>query len=804
MAMTHLATRRHAILWAGIVCAAAVAGCAQFQAPRIDPTGERVFAEPVVNTAPSFQVVPAPVQESTRMELVICPHETVAPVGSEVVVLAGVRGADNYLLTNSRVEWLLEPGGTGQFVEVGRGTAMDWLVGDFTWPRKIDNSFAVGSTSRRYLRLSRGTVSPDDDVLVLAGQAWISVTSPAGGISRVTAYAGEVDDWQRRKRTAVIHWVDAQWCLPPPSINPAGTSRVLTTTVSRQTDGSPCVGWRVRYEIVDGPAAGFSPSGAQQAEVTVDETGQASAEIFQQEPAPGTSTVQIRVIRPAELEGLRGKRLVVGCGATLQTWSAADVTVRKSGPQRAGVGAKLTYRIDVSNPGDLAAENVTLVDLIPDGLSYLGSEPEGERVGNSVEWRFGTLEAGETQSVEVDFRAERQGTVTNTAEATAEGLRATGRATTEVATPSIDVQMAGPEQPVTVGDEMVFKIVVANRSDVSTPDLIIKDRFDLGLEHAEIPSPIERDLKSLSPGESREIGVALTAVMPGEWSNTVELIHQGQIVASATARVTAVEPSTEKPKPAPAFPGMREESSLSVKLVTPPSCMVGQSVQFLVEVTNTGQQELTNLRFVQESDAAFVPDEPPDSRVDPTAPITWVHRSLMPGVTERYGPQFRGVRAAAAASTRVTVTSDQGAKGEDQAFVEILQASAMAPAELEMTIEDRHDAIDAGTVKTFVIRVVNEGQSADHQVELTVTLPREMEPVRFGTVPTTFQIVGQTMYFDAVDTIEAGETLEFRVRVGTMQPSEDARITAELNSESLRRLGQPLAIEESTLINPRP
>ena len=203
-------------------CALLVSGCAYLNAPRIDPTGERIFADPVVETAPVYHDVPGATQYWDRMDVVICPQETVAPVGSEVVVLAGVRGTDQYLRTNHRVEWMLEPGGTGQFVDLGKSTPTDLLVGDFTSPRKVDNTFAVGSTSRRYLRLTRGTPAAADDVHVLRGQAWITVTSPAEGTSRVTAYAPDVYRWEHRKQTATIHWVDAQWCFPPPSINAAG------------------------------------------------------------------------------------------------------------------------------------------------------------------------------------------------------------------------------------------------------------------------------------------------------------------------------------------------------------------------------------------------------------------------------------------------------------------------------------------------------------------------------------------------------------------------------------------------------
>ena len=249
--------------WRGVVAlmlgAVLAAGCASLNIPRIDPTGEQIFVDPASTACPPptacppQQVVvqpPATVPVIPRagddLEITLSPRLIVAPVGSEVVLLAGVRGSDNYLRTNQRVEWSLSPGGVGSFVAVGKNDLIDLLLFDFNRPRKVDSTFAVGSTSRSTFTLDRGTPTPSDDVCVLSGQAWITVTSPAEGTSHVVAYAPAVGPWDGRMRTATIHWIDAQWRFPPPAINPAGTRHVFTTVVTRHSNNCPCVGWLVR------------------------------------------------------------------------------------------------------------------------------------------------------------------------------------------------------------------------------------------------------------------------------------------------------------------------------------------------------------------------------------------------------------------------------------------------------------------------------------------------------------------------------------------------------------------------------
>ncbi len=247
-------------------CALAVGGCSSVQSSGIDPSGEHVFTAPPPPTnynpaAERFFDEPMGQTPSDDVAVQLKPREMVAPVGSEVVLVAGVCGPDGYLRTNRRLEWTIALGSVGHFVVVEQGTALDLLLGDFNRPRKISDVYAIGSTSRSNIRLNRGACKPENVVLVLHGEGWISLTSPIEGTSNVTVMAPEVYRWDARLQSATVHWIDAQVQYPPQAINPSGGKHVLTTTVTRHSNQMPCEGWRVRYEITDGPPAGFSPDG---------------------------------------------------------------------------------------------------------------------------------------------------------------------------------------------------------------------------------------------------------------------------------------------------------------------------------------------------------------------------------------------------------------------------------------------------------------------------------------------------------------------------------------------------------------
>jgi hypothetical protein len=127
--------------------------------------------------------------------------------------------------------------------------------------------------------------------------------------------------------------IDALWSSAAGKRS-VGTRRVLTTSLTRPSNGTPLVGWLVRYEVSGSPAAGFAPDGGPVVEVVSNAQGQATAELFQQQPAPGSNNVTIQVIRPAELGGSYGQRIVAGTGGSATTWTTgSNVSAPVAAPQ---------------------------------------------------------------------------------------------------------------------------------------------------------------------------------------------------------------------------------------------------------------------------------------------------------------------------------------------------------------------------------------------------------------------------------------------------------------------------------------
>lgn len=790
-------------------------GCARFQVPRIDPSGERFFlppGSPVVAGTPFDAATFFP-----RETISISPGAVIAPVGSEVVLTAGVISERGTLTPGQTMEWMLSQESAGQFVVVGDDGAYDLLKLPRNKPRKLDNTYAVGSTTHAARVLTRGTANPADDVTVQRGQSWVSVSSASEGSSHVTVFSPLVRDWNRRTASAVIHWIDAQWAFPPPAINPVGRSHTFTTTVSRQTDGLPVAGWIVRYEILGGPPAGFAPDGAPIVEVPTDGAGRATVEIQQIEPRSGSSRVGIQVIRPPQPSVAGGQRLIIGAGTTTKTWTAPELGLRVSGPAEAGVGSTLNYRIDVSNPGDLPSEGVVVTDALPDGATFLSSNPPAETRGGSLEWNLATLSPRQTQSIEVSIRADRAGTINHCATArSAAGLTATDCAATNVALAQLDVRLTGP-QTAGVGSSVRFEVVVYNPGSVPATGLVVTDRFDDGFEHPVAESPIERDMPDILPGGSQRIFITFRITKAGQLCHTVGVSGDGGVQGTAQACLAAtaaqpppmqppqVQPPLEMPRPTDG------QAAMEVSKTGPKQLRVGDAAQFHILIKNTGEVPLTNLKIVDRYDLSLDPVQATDGFTVGADELVWTLARLDAGKSFSLQVNCQCLAAARQACNRVMVTSDQRGPLAAEACLEVLPAAEPEPDEppiqppagqLQLSVTELADPVSPGRPFDYRIFVTNESLQSVKGVQLTLILPPEIQLVSEGVAvraPVRYEAEGQALRFEPVAELRArqgdrAETLTYNISVQAAKPGQ-YKLRAELRAEGLT---EPILDEETT------
>ncbi|MBS0209648.1 MAG: DUF11 domain-containing protein [Planctomycetes bacterium] len=782
--------------------APALTGCQTFDCspPKIDPSGNRLFLahDP---KPPKFKPDPGPPSTlSNQAGVAVTPNRVVAPVGSEVVLKAAVCGPDGRTTRNQRVEWTVAPGSVGYIVTVGdyHGT-VDQLCGYLTGgtsANKVSSNYAVNSTSTGDYCLNRGTPTKDDDVPVLAGQAWITVTSPVEGQSIVTAVAPKVYGWDQRQRSSVIEWLDAKWDFPPPSVNPVGARHTFTTSIVRHTNGAPLAGWRVRYEILDGPAAGFAPDGAQIVEVPTDALGQASIEMFQVQPAEGTNRVNVQVIRSPELSR-DGTRLIVANATTQKIWGASELYVRTSGPTQAAVGATLNYKVEVRNAGSHTIRQAVASLPLPQGTSLLSTNPVASVTGSNLTWALGDLAPGQIRPLEVSLRADRFGTVNACVTVqTGEGKNAQDCATTTVVAPALAVVVTADPEQAPVGTVVTFTATVTNRGTAAATDVRIVELYDSGLRHNQTAAnPIEAPVGTLQPGESKTISAKFIVMAPGQLCNTVDVISGNGLRAQGRGCVTGVPSASPAPiAPVPTTPTDPSlKPVLDIKKVGPTRRNVGDQAQFDILVSNTGRAKATNLKITDNSDLSLMAVEASNGHVDVGRDLQWTIDELPPGKGMKLSVTYRCTAPADNACSRNTVVCTEGVRADTQACVSIQPSQTP----LSVTIDDGGDPRAVGSSIGYTVRVTNVSQVADARVQLAVTLSPELIPAPLGTSgPTNGQIANQTVQFEPLAQLAPQQTVVYRIQARAAKAGV-ARLQAQITSQNM---AQPLVAEEPTTV----
>jgi uncharacterized repeat protein (TIGR01451 family) len=816
----------------------ATLGCAQIRVPAIDPTGERIFAPGSTYTTleppcgailhPSFLPRPAfsepsaipacasvlagppaigtvPVQPRPSQNLAIAnapdrvmmtPSKIVAPVGSEVVLLAGLAGADGHFITKQPMEFLLSQESVGHLLDVGEDNHPHLSHLLHRSPEKQSSNFALARTAAKSRTITRGTPATGDDIFLQRGQSWVTLTSASEGTSHVTAVAARAENWEQRRQTATVHWVDAQWQLPSPAVVRAGQAHLLTTSINRMSDGAPVSTWIVRYTVISGPPVGFGNQRAQSTELPSGLNGKYSVSVQPTSNQPGATQIRIEILSPS-LTGRDGQPVVVGQGTTTITWSAAGLAVRITGPQSGAVGATLNYQIEISNPGDLPADNVIVTAKLPPTLQPIGVT-DGLR-GGDVEWQIARLEAHGRQQFNLQCRAKSSGSIRLFAHArTASGVQSEQASLdTEIVQSALrlTMELAGVADPrqIRVGDQISYNVEVLNIGNIPLTNVRVRDLFDAGLDEASGErSPITKSLGNLAPGHPSRFAVTFNIRQAGELCHQIEVTADGGHATSDEKCIRVGQADYE----------------LSVEIHGPRESVLGETVNHEIVVSNTGDTELTGVRVVYRADESLLPKRATENFVPRDGALVWTVPSLLAAESKTFTVRCGTVTLDERAATRVSVSTTQGLTKATSLVTAIRQAGAggAGPAEpaprrepprqppipqppangtLRLEVAATTGLVNVGDSATYVVVITNDRQVADKQVQVNLFLSEGLDFVNVTSddMPAVEKSVsGQTVSVRPITEMRPGESITLRVDARARQAGE-ASLTAEAESQ---------------------
>ncbi len=194
-------------------------------------------------------------------------------------------------------------------------------------------------------------------------------------------------------------------------------------------------------------------------------------------PAGNNRTIALEV--KAAAGGRQIMEVVLRAEGLAEVHSRAVVVVQETslplgllaqGPRQAAVGHDLEVRLEVSNPQKTAANNVRLVQSVPQGLEVVSAGPGAVTApgGQGLVWSLGTLTPGQKEVRICRLRPRAAGDWPLYAVLTGEGL-GDAQASHSVhveGPPPLALEVLARDEVLTVGAETVYEVRVRNPGSV--------------------------------------------------------------------------------------------------------------------------------------------------------------------------------------------------------------------------------------------------------------------------------------------------------------------------------------------------
>ena len=421
------------------------------------------------------------------------------------------------------------------------------------------------------------------------------------------------------------------------------------------------------------------------------------------------------------------------------------------------LGETITYKITVTNDGNLTITDITVTDDL-----------------TGDEWTIETLAPGEFRKFDAEYVVTEadilEGQVVNVATATG--------TSPDPDEPEVPVEPGKEEDPTdpkkghltiaktttstpengssyALGETITYKITVTNDGNLTITDITVTD--DLTGD--------EWTIDALAPGESEEFDA--------EYVVTEADILEGQVVNVATAKGTSPDP--DEPN-VPVEPGEKEDPTdpknghLTIAKTTTStpengsSYALGETITYKITVTNDGNLTITDITVTDD----LTGDE-------------WTIDALAPGESEEFDAEYVVTEADILEGKVVNVATAKGTSPDpDEPDVPVEPGEKEDPTDakapslfVEKIAEQVHGGYRLGDEITYVIRVVNNGNVTLSDV--TVVDEKTGLNVVFGTMK-----VGETKEVTTTYTVTEADIKDGKVdnvAVATGKDPEGEEIT---------------------------
>lgn len=471
----------------------------------------------------------------------------------------------------------------------------------------------------------------------------------------------------------------------------------------------------------------------------------------------------------------------------------ADLSITKTGPAEVNAGDDLTYTIHVTNNGPEAADEVKVLDTLPEQATFVTSAPAvcTEGPTDTLQCPLGDLAVGQTVQLDITVDIDPDTVseppvgdkgITNTASVRSGSVdpnpadnTASKSTTVHDLADLVVTKVSNPDNTVQAGQSFEWTINVDNNGPSHAREVVLTDT-------------ILSDTSAYVMGAPSSSQGSCTTTGTSSFTCNLGLLPEGER-ATVTVQVTSAEGGTfqdeavvdsDTPDPddsnnrAVDFITVQSLAGLSVtKLDNPDPVVAGENVTYTVGITNSGPSAAVNVvandflpaqvKIVSVSSTgasscqAGVPG-------DDDLPTTCTYGTLPNGATRQMTivatvhPDTLGLIHNDAEVTSDTFDPDNS---DDKATEE---TTVVARADLVVDKNDSPDPVQAGRKLTYELKVFNAGPSTAVAVEVEDLLPDEVD---FDKV--TISNGTGTCVLEEVD--PAPPTKKLTCQLGDMRPN---------------------------------
>ncbi len=472
-----------------------------------------------------------------------------------------------------------------------------------------------------------------------------------------------------------------------------------------------------------------------------------------------TSERPAKTAEPAPTQATAAAPAVGGTGSYL-------VNLVKKAPPMVSVGDTFTYELQAAATCDVA--DTTIVDNVPGGASYVSSEPPAAQEGARLTWKLGNLARGESRTIRVTVKAEREGELANCATVSAIPRVCVS---TMVGKAQLALKKTGPEM-VQLGQNVTYTVTVQNTGNTPAKNVVVTDPVPEGFSSAIGQKELSFNVGELAAGASKTLQVTLRADKRGKICNKALAASSNAGKAESEVCTTVVQG------------GIKIVKSTKDKEV-----FVNRVASYDIVVSNPGDIDLTGVVVTDTAAPETVIAAAEGATVTGNT-ATWNLGTLRAGEKKNLAVKILSKVPGRFCDT-ASVATTQGLRDSAQ---DCTLWKGVTGVLLEMV--DDPDPIQVGETSKYTVRVTNQGSTMDIvDLNIVATLPPELDVVP-GTVSDGGVVNGKTITWPAVGRV-APKAFVVRTYIGKAVKAGDARSKVAITT-SMRK--EPIEKFESTTV----